>query len=137
MGMNPEGEIISCCAGGGVPHQRPRVGMRVFVRCCLILASALREFTFLFSSKKKSNKRKCRRQKSLHARSHRTAAPAILRDRLFWRIALLLSCAINNQVLGASDSVMESLRAMIRCSSFAEKAMADEGAGIMDEFILG
>ena len=30
-----------------------------------------------------------------------------------------------------------SHRAMIRCSSFAEKAMADEGAGIMDEFILG
>ncbi len=105
MGMNPEGEIISCCAGGGVPHQRPRVGMRVFVRCCLILASALREFTFLFSSKKKSNKRKCRRQKSLHARSHRTAAPAILRDRLFWRIALLLSCTIKNTI----DSVMESL----------------------------
>jgi len=38
---------------------------------------------------------KCRPQKSLHAQGLRTAAPAILRDKLFWGIARLLIGARN------------------------------------------
>ena len=130
-----------------VSHQRPRVGVRVFGAHYLILAGVL-SFLQQKESTKESAGPKNRSTLGANARPPFWRIARLLsfgsephcrslRDRLFWRIALLLSCAINNQVLGASDSVMESLRAMIRCSSFAEKAMADEGAGIMDEFILG